>query len=164
LLLVGGFWDGIWRSHAYKLNADLEYDTLYSYPFVYDSLCPYPIASDTIPLDCEVVGLDEPFGNPETGRLKVYPNPASDILHIEIPEKLKTETSTPAFSITTVYHQWKSATVEVYDLFGRRVFSKEVTPADKELSIDVSAWHAGIYVVRLVYLGRTAGSEKVAVE
>jgi hypothetical protein len=164
LLLVGGFWDGIWRSHAYKLNSDLEYDTLYSYPFVYDSLCPYPITSDTIPLDCEVVGLDEPFTNAETGWLKVYPNPAGDILHIEIPEKLKTETSTPAFNITTVYHQWKSATVEVYDLFGRRVFSKEVTPADKELCIDVSSWHAGMYVVRLVYLGRTAGSEKVVVE
>jgi hypothetical protein len=131
---------------------------------VYDSLCPYPIASDTIPLDCEVVGLDEPFTNPETSRLKVYPNPASDILHIGIPEKLKTETSTPAFNITTVYHQWRSAAVEVYDLFGRRVFSKEVTPADKELSIDVSAWHAGMYVVRLVYLGRKAGSEKVVME
>jgi hypothetical protein len=56
---------------------------------VYDSLCPYPIASDTITLDCEVVGMDEPFQNPETGRLKVYPDPTSDILHIEIPEKLK---------------------------------------------------------------------------
>ena len=153
-----------WCTYAWKLNSDLEYDTLYTQPMVYDSLCPYPIASDTIPLDCEVVGLDEPFTNPETGRLKVYPNPASDILHIEIPEKLKTESSTPAFNITTVYHHWKSATVEVFDLFGRKLYSKEVTPADKELCIDVSAWHAGMYVVRLVYLGRTAGSEKVVVE
>ena len=111
-----------------------------------------------------MVGLDEPFNNPETGRLKVYPNPATDILHIEIPEKLKTETSTPAFNITTVYHQWKSATVEVFDLFGRRVFSKEITQSDKELCIDVSSWHAGMYVVRLVYLGRTAGSKKVVVK
>jgi hypothetical protein len=163
-LVQGPYINNQWHTYAWKLNSDLEYDTLYTQPMVYDSLCPYPIASDTIPLDCEVVGLDEPFTNPETSRLKVYPNPASDILHIGIPEKLKTETSTPAFNITTVYHQWRSAAVEVYDLFGRRVFSKEVTPADKELSIDVSAWHAGMYVVRLVYLGRKAGSEKVVME
>jgi len=163
-LVQGPYINNQWHTYAWKLNSDLEYDTLYTQPMVYDSLCPYPIASDTIPLDCEVVGLDEPFTNPETSRLKVYPNQASDILHIGIPEKLKTETSTPAFNITTVYHQWRSAAVEVYDLFGRRVFSKEVTPADKELSIDVSAWHAGMYVVRLVYLGRKAGSEKVVME
>jgi hypothetical protein len=163
-LVKGEYIGNQFRTYAWKLNSDLEYDTLYTHPFVYDSLCPHPIASDTIPLDCEVVGLDEPFNNPETGRLKVYPNPATDILHIEIPEKLKTETSTPAFNITTVYHQWKSATVEVFDLFGRRVFSKEITQSDKELCIDVSSWHAGMYVVRLVYLGRTAGSEKIIVQ
>jgi hypothetical protein len=163
-LVQGQYIGAQWRTYAWKLNSDLEYDTLYTQPMVYDSLCPYPIVSDTIPLDCMVVGLNEPFENPETGRLKVYPNPASDILHIEIPEKLKTESSTPAFNITTVYHHWKSATVEVFDLFGRKLYSKEVTPADKELCIDVSAWHAGMYVVRLVYLGRTAGSEKVVVE
>jgi len=33
---------------AMKVNVNLEYDTLYSYPFVYDSLCPFPIPTDTI--------------------------------------------------------------------------------------------------------------------
>ena len=36
--------------YLFKLNSDLEYDSIYNTPFTYDSLCPYPIVSDTIPL------------------------------------------------------------------------------------------------------------------
>jgi len=165
LFLVQGQHDGNqWRSYAWKLNSDLEYDTLYSHPYVYDSLCPHPIASDTIPLDCIIVGIDEPFKNPETGRLKVFPNPARDILHIVIPEQLKTENHSPVFNLTTVYHQWHSAILEIYDLFGRRMFSKEVLQAEKAVAVDVSLWPGGMYVVRLVYKGQTVGNGKVMVE
>jgi len=165
LFLVQGQHDGNqWRSYAWKLNSDLEYDTLYSHPYVYDSLCPHPIASDTIPLDCIIVGIDEPFKNPETGRLKVFPNPARDILHIVIPEQLKTENHSPVFNLTTVYHQWHSAILEIYDLFGRRMFSKEVLQSEKAVAVDVSLWPGGMYVVRLVYNGQTVGNGKVMVE
>jgi hypothetical protein len=165
LFLVQPLHDGYqWRSYAWKLNADLEYDTLYTHPYVYDSLCPHPIASDTIPLDCVIVGLDEPFTNPATGKLKVYPNPASNILHIEIPEQLKTETSTPVFNLSTVYHQWQSAHLEIYNLFGKKMLSKEVVQSEKEVAVDVSSWPRGMYVVRLVYNGQTVSSEKILVQ
>ncbi|MBL7138607.1 MAG: T9SS type A sorting domain-containing protein [Bacteroidales bacterium] len=164
LLLIAGIANGPLRSYAWKLNSDLEYDTIYTQPYVYDSLCPYPIALDTIPLDCVVVGIDEPFQNPETGRLMVYPNPASDKIHIIIPEQLKIETAIPSFNVTTVYHQWHSAFLEIYDLFGRRIYSKEVTKSDKELEIDVSWWTEGLYVVRLIYNGQMVGNAKVIVE
>jgi hypothetical protein len=119
LFLVQGQYIGNqWQSFAWKLNSALEYDTLYTHPYVYDSLCPHPIVSDTIPLDCIIVGIDEPFKNPETGRLKVFPNPARDILHIVIPEQIKSENQNPVFNFTTVYHQWHSAILEIYDLFG----------------------------------------------
>jgi len=163
-LVSGQHINNQWRTYIWKLNSDLEYDTLYTYPYVYDSLCPHPIASDTIPLDCVIVGLDEPFQNPETGRLKVYPNPAQDKIHIMIPDQIKTQTHSPVFNLTTVYHQWRSATVEIYDLFGRRMFSKEITQSVKELETDVTAWPQGMYVVRLVYNGQTVGSEKIVVE
>jgi len=153
-----------WRTYAWKLNSDLEYDTLYAYPYVYDSLCPHPIASDTIPLDCVIVGLDEPFQNPETGRLRVYPNPAKDNIHIEIPDQIKTQTHSSVFNLTTVYHQWRSATVEIFDLFGRRMFSTEVRQGNQELEANVSSWPWGMYVVRLVYNGQTVASEKIVVE
>jgi hypothetical protein len=162
--LVSGQPDGNqFRTYLWKLNSDLEYDTMYTHPFVYDSLCPHPIASDTIPLDCVVVGVNEPFENPATGRLKVWPNPASGVLHVEIPEKLKSETRSPVFNLTTVYHQWKSAMLEVYDLFGKRIFFREVNRNDKLIDIDVSVWSGGMYVVRLVYNGKTVANEKVLV-
>jgi len=163
-LVQGQYFANQWHTYSWKLNSDLEYDTLYTHPFVYDSLCPHPIVSDTIPLDCIIVGIDEPFKNPETGKLKVFPNPTRDVLHIVIPEQLKTETTNPVFNLTTVYHQWKSATVEVYDLFGRIMYSKEVDRSDKTLDVDVSTWGKGMYVVRLVYNGQTVGSGKVMVE
>lgn len=163
-LVQGQYFENQWHTYSWKLNSDLEYDTLYTYPYVYDSLCPHPIASDTIPLDCVIVGLNEPFENPETGRLKVYPNPASDVLHVEIPDKLKSETHSPVFNLTTVYHQWKSATLEVYDLFGKQVFSKAINHGEKLLDLDVSAWPRGMYVVRLVYNGKTVSTAKVMVE
>ena len=154
----------MWTTYAWKLNSDLEYDTLYTHPFVYDSLCPHPIASDTILLDCVVVGINEPFENPQTGRLKVYPNPASDILHLEIPQQLKSVTQSPVFNLTTVYHQWKSAMLEVYDLFGEKVYSGEVRQPEKLIDLGVAGWGRGMYVVRLVYNGKTVASEKVLIK
>ena len=150
-----------WRSYSWKLNSDLELDSLYTRPMVYDSLCPHPIVSDTIPLDCEVVGLDEPLKNPETGQLKVYPNPVGDILHIEIPPMIKTVTPIPSYDVTTVYHHWDKATLEIYDLFGKKLYSSTVRQNQPPIGLDVSAWNTGMYLVRLVYNGQTADSKKV---
>jgi len=165
LLLLHGKPSGAkWHTYVWKLNSDLEFDTLYTQPLVYDSLCPHAIASDTIPLDCVIVGLDEPFQNPETGKLRVFPNPARDKIQIVIPDQIKTQTHSPVFSLTTVYHQWRSATIEIYDLFGRKMFTKVIRQDDKKLETDVSFWPRGMYVVRLIYNGQTVGSEKVVVE
>ena len=163
-LIQGQYLGNMWQTYVWKLNSDLEFDTLYSQPFVYDSLCPHTIASDTISLDCVIVGLNEPFENPETGRLKVYPNPASDVLHVEISDKLKSETHSPVFNLSTVYHQWGSAVLEVFDLFGRKVYSKEVFQSAGDLDIDVTGWGKGMYVARLVYNGKTVSTAKVMVE
>ena len=163
-MLVAALYTNIWNTYAWKLNSNLEYDTIYSQPFVYDSLCPYPITSDTIPLDCEIVGLDEPLQNPETGRLKVFPNPAFNQLHIEIPDKLKSGKQNPMFTITTIWHQWRSASLQIYNLFGERLYSGPIRQDDRTLDLDVSAWPRGMYVVRLVYNGNTVASEKVLLE
>ena len=44
-----------WDILMYKLNSDLEWDSVYTQPFVYDYLCPDPIVSDTIPMDCDII-------------------------------------------------------------------------------------------------------------
>jgi hypothetical protein len=155
----GKFHPDIW-----KFNSDLEYDTLYFFPLAYDTLCTYPIVSDTIPLDCVIVGMDEPKKSGEPCRLSVWPNPAQEILHIAVPDRLETVNATPVFSLTTVYNQWQSATIEVLDLFGRRMFARTIRQGDQKIEANISTWPRGMYIVRLVYNGRTVADAKVLVE
>lgn len=162
ILLVGGFVDGIiWRSHAYKLNSNLEYDSIYTQPFVYDSLCPHPIPSDTIPLGCLLVGLEEHTDQAERTEMLVYPNPVSEILHVVLPDQLKTIEESLHFNITTFRSRWNRVELEVYNLFGKKVFTRQVPFGEKEVDIEISGWKAGMYVVRLVYNEATVCTEKV---
>lgn len=163
LLLVGGFKEGIgtWHTHAYKLNSNLEYDSVYSQPLVYDSLCPHAIPSDTIPLGCLLVGAEELTEEPEHTEMLVYPNPVSGILHVVLPRQLKTSEKSTLFNITTFRSQWKSVDLEVYNLFGERVFSRQVGFVEKEIALDASNWQKGMYVIRLVYNDKTVNTVKV---
>jgi len=164
LLLTAPIYTNMYHTYAWKLNSDLEYDSIYTQTYMYDSLCSHQITSDTIPLDCVLVGINEPFENPETGKIVVYPNPASEKIHIILPDQLKTVTQNQIFKLRTIYHQWKSTLLEVYDLFGRRMFNKEIPKSEKEIVIDVSAWPNGMYVVRLVYNKEMLGSVKIIVQ
>lgn len=148
-----------------KFNSDLEYDSVYTRHFTYDSLCPHPIVSDTIMPNCGVlVSTDEPLTNPETAALKVFPNPAKQKITVEFPQYLVVKTGQSSFGSTTVYHHWKSTTLEVYDLTGKKVFDKEIIRAQNTLEMDVSGWPRGLYYFRLVYDKKTVGGAKVVVE
>lgn len=118
-----------------KLNQNLEDDTLYTYPFQYDTLCPYPIASDTIPLDdCQlIVGIEEPaLSSPqEPEALSIYPNPASDIIHV------RCSTSHVPCSIL------------IYDLFGRKIEEIEIPQGQEKIQFNVSSYPRGIYIAVL---------------
>jgi hypothetical protein len=162
ILIVGSFPSGSnWRSHAYKLNSNLQYDSVYTHPFVYDSLCPHPIPSDTIPMGCVVVGAPEAPKEEERTEMLVYPNPVRDVLHLILPNQLKTLQKTSMFNVTTYRARWQATEVEVYDLFGNRIAARIVPFAMKEISMDVTTWPAGIYVVRMVYNGATVANVKV---
>jgi hypothetical protein len=113
--------------------------------------------------DCEqvITGMSEPGLKTH---MKIFPNPASNILHIEIPEQLKTGNQNPSFNLSTVFHRWHLVHLEIYNLFGKKMLSKEVVESEMEVAVDVSLWPCGMYVVRLVYNGQIVGSEKVMVE
>lgn len=161
LLLVGSLENGTWHANAYKLNSNLDYDTIYNQLFVYDSLCPYPIPSDTIPLGCVLVEINEQTEKPERTKMMVYPNPVSDILQIVLPDQLKTEVKSEHFNITTFRSRWDNVDLEVYNLFGERVFSRQIPFAEKTITIIVSSWQKGMYMVRLGYNKTTIGSIKI---
>ena len=155
--------DDIWI-YLYKLNSNLEYDSVYTYPFVYDSLCQGGVVSDTINPDCDlIVGIDKMNVETESGKLIVYPNPAIGNLTVEFPKYLKQTNRKSGISSTTVFYQWKSTFFEVYDLTGKIVFSKEIPKNEQKLEIDVSGWKPGMYYFRQVYQNQTISGEKVMI-
>jgi hypothetical protein len=166
-VLIGpfGLYYPYWQTVMIKLNSGLEYDSIYTRPFTYDSLCPYPIASDTILLDdCEVVvDIDEPIKNPEKTELKIFPNPASQKTTIELPEYLVRVSGGFGFSATTIYHQWKDVRLEVFDLFGKLIFSETVPQHKNSVSLHVSSWSPGMYLARIVFMNEVVAREKFVI-
>jgi len=151
--------------YFYKVNENLEFDSIYTMLRTYDSLCPYPIVSDTVDPDCGlIVSIKDPEEYPELYRLKVYPNPAVNKITVEVPEFLQKRSGPAGFKATTVYHQWGSALLEVYDLYGRKILEQLVLQTNRTVEIDVSRWNRGMYVFRLSLRGETIASEKVVVE
>jgi len=151
--------------HFYKLNTDLEFDTIYTMPRTYDSLCPYQIVSDTVDPDCGlIVSIKDPEEYPELYKLKVYPNPAANKVTVEVPEFLQKLSGPTGFQATTTYHQWGSALLEVYDLYGRKVTEQVVLQADRTLEVNVSGWQRGMVVFRLSYRGETIANEKAIIQ
>ncbi|MCX6281822.1 MAG: T9SS type A sorting domain-containing protein [Bacteroidetes bacterium] len=150
---------------AYKVNSDLQYDSVYTRHFTYDSLCPHPVVSDTIDPVCGlIVNVEEPFSKPETRQLKVFPNPASGMLTVIFPQYLMVSDNNGPVKSKTVYHQWKSTFLEIYNLNGERLFQKEIPKDQTRLELDVSSWPKGMYLFRLIYNKQTVAGEKVIIK
>ena len=152
--------------YLWKLNLDLDFDSIYTQPRVYDSLCPDSITSGTLFFQCDVTtGLQEPVKNTEKVRMHIFPNPAREIIHVEMPECLQKETKTEHLTVTTIFHKWnKPMQLEVFDYFGKLIYSQTVHPSEKEISLDVSGWNPGMYFFRLIYGDTMVASEKVVVD
>jgi hypothetical protein len=159
------FYNGSWRIVAVKVNSDLEYDTLYTQPFTYDSLCPYQIVSETINPDCDnvIVKVDEPFRDPLSIQLKIYPNPTDKIITIELPRYLVINSHGNS-AVTTIHHRWSGATLQAIDLRGNIILQKQVSDNSSAIQLDVSALAAGIYQFTLIYQGKQVAGSKVVVK
>lgn len=140
----------------YKVNADLsqaEYDTT---TYVYDSLCSHPIVSDTIPLDgCGIVTNIKDVPTPTeyyqaiaTIPVHVFPNPASSGITFEVEN--------------TAYHH--GIQLRCYDINGKIVFEQALPDGQAEISIPVSNWQSGIYVVVASSREGGTGKEKFVVK
>ncbi len=117
-----------------KLNQDLEDDSIYTFPYVYDSLCPYQILSDTIVQDdCGLIvgNFELPTPKDESNTLEIYPNPATNQLNCRF------QISDSRFQI------W------IYDMLGGIEDVVEVPKGLSEIQIDVSNFTPGIYIAIL---------------
>jgi hypothetical protein len=133
ILTLGTYYvDGNWDIYMWKMNANLEDDTLYTQPLTYDSLCPYEIQSDTVDLDCGVfVNIDElPSKEEYESTIKISPNPARDWVVLTLPDiKLPGITE-----------------LKIYNLFGQELMKSNVVPQNKMVSLNISSLPAGVYL------------------
>lgn len=138
--------------YLYKINANLEQDTLYPGNYTYDSLCSYPIQSGEVDIsDCiiitdvgEVPTPDEYFAGLQGIPVKVFPNPASK------------GSITFEFQ-NTRYHS--DIELRCFNIFGELVHSEQINACQVECKVSTIKWKPGIYLA-LVYahkkvVGRT---------
>ena len=134
ILAVGTYIvDGNWDIYMWKMNENLEDDTLNTQSMTYDSLCPYQITSDTVDLDCGLfVNIEEiPTKEEYESTIKISPNPARDWIMLTFPDNI---------------HDGK-LDLSIYNLFGQEVLRKETTSAHQMVTLDVSIFSSGLYVV-----------------
>lgn len=138
-------------AYLFKFNQELEGDTLYNQWFNYDSLCPYPIASDTIAQDncILIVGMEEnyPKNTVKDNTIFIYPNPATN-----------------NFKIQSEIFEVKGATVEIFDLYGQKVKVLKVPKGQTEIEVNIPEWKKGLYLVQVSGKGGLSVSEKLIVQ
>lgn len=140
ILTLGTYYvDGNWDIYLWKMNTDLEDDTLYTQPLTYDSLCPYEIQSDTVELDCGLyVNIDEiPTKEEYESTIKISPNPARDWVVLTLPDVVANG----------------KVEVVVYDIFGREAWGRggmEKLPVNRMVLMNVSGYPAGMYIAVVV--------------
>lgn len=167
MVLTGGFIKNNPTPDIYlfKVNSNLELDTLYTTPFEYDYLCPDPIPSDTIDLiDCGVyTKLHDPDKEPDIFNLKAYPVPAEDFITVELPGELLLEKVMNGITIKTVFHQWDKTKLQVINMQGTIVTQMDIPSSEKQTTIDCHTWKPGMYAVRLIFRGYKVGEVKVLI-
>ena len=139
MILCYYYLDGNWDIYLWKMNTDLEDDTLYTQPFTYDSLCPYEIQSDTVELDCGLfVNIDEiPTKEEYESTIKISPNPAREWVVLTLPDVL----SPGAVELV------------VYDIFGREVEKRgrgEEEPVNRMILLNVADDPSGMYIAVVI--------------
>ena len=132
IVAMGTFYEGgKIKTYLWKLNMQLEDDSINNNTIIYDSLCYHYILSDTLDINCGVFvntnKLPSPveYNNP----IKIWPNPATDKINIKIENNKKGE-------------------LIIYSSQGIIKYRKIIN--EKSIIAPViSNWKAGIYFVKL---------------
>jgi signal recognition particle GTPase len=115
---------------------------------VYDSLCPFPIPTDTVDCDCDLItGYGEPVPVAERFRVEIYPNPATEKMQIRLND-------------LTGQENRELKKVILFDLFGRIMLEKDFM---KETNVGTESLNAGIYLVVVEQSGEVLARGKLVV-
>lgn len=140
--------NGNFDTYLFKLNQQLESDTVYNQWFNYDSLCTGQIVSDTIVQDgCGlIVGDVEIKNETQKEEIVIFPNPAQN-----------------SFTVQCLQFETSNYIVEVFDVYGRKVKEKENVAEQNTVEVDVVGWGKGLYLVRVRDGQNVVGSGLVVV-
>ena len=161
-------WEGnVLCSVLFKLNSDLEDDSIYTIPYVYDWGCEGGV--DTllnIDPECGVyVDIDELERLPDHPEIKAFPNPVSDVLTVSLPEYLVTRSTQHNMQASVYIKDYqKDARLEIYDIDGGLMDTQTLITDQRVVTFNVSLLRPGLYLVRLVYQDRKVSTVKFVKE
>jgi hypothetical protein len=149
----------------FKLNAELEDDSLYTASRIYDYACGEGLITyDTLYMDgCEVVTnsrFTHKFADNE--KIEVYPNPVTEKFFVHLPEFVSIHNKNNGGNALTRQSNYQQYSIlQIYDINGRLIDEQKLSQGQQVVSFNASKWAKGIYLLRLVYKGKTVGNAKV---
>jgi hypothetical protein len=141
----------------YKINENLEQDTVYPGSYTYDSLCRHTIESGVINLGgCDVItSIGEiPTLEDYNQKLQTIPVTAS-------PNPTNTGEILLEFENAGLFDNLE---LKVFDVYGKQVHNNTILPNQGAARLDVSRWAKGMYVAVVFSNGQLKGKCKVLVE
>ncbi len=157
---IGCGWDegdGKTDIYLYKINKNLEQDTIYPGNYTYDSLCPYQIQSGEIDIsNCLIVTDVDEVPTPQeylaslnTIPINAYPNPVNG--------------SQITFSYQNTEHN-QNMELRCFDVFGKQVHTEKIYQFQGESKVNVGSWKKGVYVALVYSNGKIAGMTKFVIQ
>ncbi len=130
----------------FKLNENLEYDSIYTEVYEYDYECDQEIESGFIYFnDCQMIVGTEDIPNPQQyyeQKQKVHiiasPNPALEEIKL-------------AFENTENHQQM---TLRITSILGQQVYEQPLQKAQTEQSILLKDWQEGLYLIQVIANGK----------
>lgn len=137
----------------YKFNADLEYDSIYNIPLLYDSLCPHPISSSVLDMDgnCITVSINEFEDKALDPVLELFPNPCNDYVTVKIPDYYTKYNQYTGMSEKQIRTLSGPVDIAIYDISGKRIQELSISSDLKNVVINTANLPSGMYCIKLYY-------------
>jgi hypothetical protein len=168
---IGCSWDegnGNYDIYLYKINENLEQDTVYPGNYTYDSLCPYQIQSSEIDIsDClivtdvkEVPTPEEYYASLQTIPIKAYPNPVNGN---EVTFEFENTEHLPSAPPMVPPNGGKEPHLSVYNVFGQLIHTERIYRYQEKTEMNISGWPQGMYFGVVYSKGKPVGECKFVV-
>lgn len=138
--------------YLFKLNEELEYDSIYTQTFEYDYECDHPIESSIITFnDCNIIVGTEEIPTPneylkqsKKVKIKITPNPAKEEISLRF-ENIE---------------KYNEIQLRITSALGQQVYETTLIKGQSELSIPLGNWQKGVYLVQVYSNGKIVGSNR----